>query len=207
LFFPPQPPNVSDKISQVDSAPNEPPDIARLTSSMAKGDEAAYRQFYELYFNRLLRYLLVVTSGAEAAAREAMQLTLVRIVRHIKPFNSEEAFWSWLTVLARSSIVDEARKRTRYQALLERFFESEQLNTPTHREADSRLLLLLEQELGELAADDLALVERRYLDGESLKEIAQAVGATDRAVESRLLRIRRHLKDRILLELKNEERA
>jgi RNA polymerase sigma-70 factor (ECF subfamily) len=205
LPFPPQPPNVSHKISQVDSAQNEPPSIARLTSRMAKGDEEAYRQFYDLYFNRLLRYLLVATGGAEAAAREAMQLTLVRIVRHIKPFNSEEAFWSWLTVLARSSIVDEVRKRIRYQGLLERFFRSEQLNTPAYREADSRLLMLLERELSKLDSDDRALIERRYLEGESLKEIAEAVGTTDRAVESRLLRIRRHLRDRILLELKNEE--
>ena len=172
---------------------------------MAKNDEAAHRQFYGLYFNRLLRYLLVVTGGGEAAARDAMQLTLVRIVRHIKPFHSEETFWSWLTVLARSSIVDEARKRNRYQALLERFFQSEQLNPPPHQEADSRLTLLLEKKLNELSSEDRDLIERRYLESESIKEIASAVGATDRAVESRLLRLRRHLKDTIILELKNEK--
>jgi len=78
---------------------------------MAGGDEAAYRQFYDAYFDRLLRYLLVVTGGNEEAAREALQLALVRVVRHVKTFETEEKFWSWLTVLARSAFADESRKR------------------------------------------------------------------------------------------------
>src|SRR3989442_913928 len=89
-------------------------DTAALTVRMARGDESAYREFYAGYFDRLLRYLLVVTQGREEAAREALQLTLMRVVRHIKKFDTETALWSWLTVLARSSVVDEQRKRTRY---------------------------------------------------------------------------------------------
>ena len=55
-----------------------PPDVAALTRALARGDEAAFREFYGAYFDRLLRYLLVVTGGDETAAREALQLTLVR---------------------------------------------------------------------------------------------------------------------------------
>src|SRR5207302_7977830 len=66
-------------------------DIAALTAGMAKGDEDAYRMFHELYFHRFLRYLLVVMGGREEAAREALQLSLLRVVRHIRKFDSEEA--------------------------------------------------------------------------------------------------------------------
>jgi hypothetical protein len=38
-------------------------DVPLLTGSMVSGDEAAYRIFYDAYFNRLSRYLLVVTAG------------------------------------------------------------------------------------------------------------------------------------------------
>ena len=61
-------------------------DVAALTRAMALGDEAAFRQFYDAYFDRLLRYLLVVTGGNEQAAREALQGALVRVARHVKPF-------------------------------------------------------------------------------------------------------------------------
>jgi RNA polymerase sigma-70 factor (ECF subfamily) len=181
-------------------------DIAALTARMVKGDEAAYRQFYELYFNRLLRYLLVVTSGREEAAREALQLTLLRVVRHIKAFTSEEIFWSWLTVLARSSVVDEERKRGRYASFLERFFCREQIHAeaadPT---ADAHLLAVLESQLTGLAEDERSLIERKYFAGESVKEIATETNATEKAIESRLVRIRRRLKELILAQLKNEK--
>ena len=98
-----------------------PLDIAALTHRMAKGDEWAYHTFYDAYFHRLSRYLLVVTAGDEDAAREAIQATLVRVVRHIKPFPDEAVFWSWLTVLARSALCDQTRKRRRYLAFLGRF--------------------------------------------------------------------------------------
>src|SRR5438128_10786260 len=95
-------------------------DIAALTGRMTAGDEDAYRMFHELYFQRLLRYLLVVTGGREEAAREALQLALLRVVRHIRKFDSDEAFWSWLTVLALSDVVDEQPKQHRYRAVLDR---------------------------------------------------------------------------------------
>jgi DNA-directed RNA polymerase specialized sigma24 family protein len=95
--------------------------VAVLTRRMVQGDETAYRTFYDAYFDRLSRYLLVVTAGDEDAAREALQSGLVRVVRHIKIFTSEAVFWSWLTVLARSALSDQRRKRRRYLAFLDRF--------------------------------------------------------------------------------------
>ena len=125
-------------------------DIAALTGRMTAGDEDAYRMFHELYFQRLLRYLLIVTGGREEAAREALQLALLRVVRHIRRFDAEAVFWSWLTVLARSALVDEERKRHRYLAFLDRFFRREQIEAATNVEADGRLQELLTANLDTL---------------------------------------------------------
>ncbi|EEF60486.1 RNA polymerase, sigma-24 subunit, ECF subfamily [Pedosphaera parvula Ellin514] len=191
--------------SKVESAPDERTDVARLTSDMAANDEAAYRKFYELYFNRLLRYLLVLSSGNEEAAREALQTTMLRVVRHVRRFDPEEVFWSWLTVLARSSVVDAERKRKRYFGLLERFFYSKSSNPPGIDETESGLIELLEKSLEKLSYEDRELMERKYGEGESVKSIASGIGATEKAVESRLGRIRRQLKEVILHHLKHEK--
>ena len=180
-------------------------DIGALTGRMVRGDESAYREFYDGYFNRMLRYLLVVTGGREEAAREALQLTLMRVVRHIRKFDTEAAFWSWLTVLARSSVVDEERKRKRYLGLLDRFFHAELV--ATHRnesDHDVQLLKLLEQHLAGLAEEDHELIRRKYFAGCSVKEIADDLQSTEKAVESRLVRIRRRLKEAILEQLGEE---
>ena len=181
-------------------------DITALTARMARGEEAAYRVFHDLYCSRLLRYLLVLTRGGEEAARDALQHTLIRVVKHIKTFNSEEAFWSWLTVLARSSVVDEARKRNRYLAFLNRFFQSTELESAVDSDqADSRLLQLLRCNLDILSAEERHLIERKYFGSGSVKEIAGELQCTEKAIESRLVRIRRKLKELILSQLNDEK--
>ncbi|MGD0086264.1 MAG: sigma factor, partial [Verrucomicrobiota bacterium] len=109
----------SPRPAATDNSSREPPDVAALTRAMTKGDEMAWRTFYDAYFDRLWRYLLVVADGNEDAAREALQGALVRVTRHIKAFQDENAFWSWLAVLARSAFADETRKRRRYFSFLD----------------------------------------------------------------------------------------
>jgi RNA polymerase sigma-70 factor (ECF subfamily) len=197
----------SDCSHPADASLRAPPDVAALTRAMAGGDETAYRIFYDSYFGRLLRYLLVVTGGNEETAREALQLALVRVVRHVKAFESEEKFWSWLTVLARSALADESRKRRRYFAFLERFTRQQEPG-PTamdNGEADERLRALLESKLTTLPVDERQLVEQKYTLRQSVREIANGQQTTEKAVESRLSRVRQKLKDAVLAELKNEQ--
>jgi RNA polymerase sigma-70 factor (ECF subfamily) len=179
-------------------------DTAALTTGLAKGDEDAYRMFHALYFYRLFRYLIVVTGGREEAAREALQLALLRVVRHVRRFESQSAFWSWLTVLARSAVVDEERKRHRYLAFLDRFFRREQIEAATRCEADDRLQELLTANLDSLPWEERWLIQRKYFARESVKEIAADLGATEKAIESHLGRIRRKLKADILAKLNHE---
>ena len=189
------------------NATRETPEVAALTRAMAAGDEAAYRIFYDGYFDRLLRYLLVVTGGNEEAAREALQLALVRVVRHVKAFESGEKFWSWLTVLARSALADESRKRRRYFAFLERFTRQQEAGPAAmdNGEADEQLRALLESKLTALPEEERQLVEQKYILRQSVREIAGGQQTTEKAVESRLSRVRRKLKDAVLAELKNEQ--
>jgi RNA polymerase sigma-70 factor (ECF subfamily) len=184
-------------------------DIAALTRRMAKGDESAYRAFYDAYFHRLSRYLLVVTAGDEDAAREALQAALLRVVRHIKPFTDEAVFWSWLTVLARSALGDQSRKRRRYLAFLDRFTQHAQIQNvvPDDGEADARLLALLEQGLEALPEDERDLLRQKYFARQPVREIAAALRSSEKAVESRLGRIRRKLKHSVLEKLRHESAA
>jgi RNA polymerase sigma-70 factor (ECF subfamily) len=181
------------------------PDIPRLTAQMAKGDEGAYRQFYDLYFSRLLRYLLVVT-GNEDSAREALQLTLLRVAKHARRFESEPAFWGWLTVLAKSCVTDEGRRSRRYLSFLGRFFEQKQTEIAGAEDlAGDRLLALLEKNLAALPLAERELLERKYFDHESVHDLAEQMRLTAKAVDSRLVRIRRRLKDMILEEIRREK--
>jgi RNA polymerase sigma-70 factor, ECF subfamily len=173
---------------------------------MAADQEEAYRAFYDAYYWRLWRYLLVVSGGNEDAAAEALQATLVRVVRHIKVFSDETVFWSWLTVLARSAFADQGRKRRRYLAFLDRFArQTPSLESgPDELETDGKLLALLEQNLAQLPLPDRQLVESKYLERRPVREIAEQLETSEKAIESRLVRVRRRLKESLLKELRDE---
>ena len=180
-------------------------DLASLTAGMVRSDESAYRKFFDMYYNRLFRYIIVLT-GNEESARETLQMTLLRIAKNVRRFDSEEAFWSWLTVLARSSVIDEGRKSRRYLALLTRFFEHQQIGASNaNTDADTRLMDLMRSNMEKLPDDERELLHLKYSAGQSVRSLADQLSLTEKAVESRLSRARSRLKETILSQLKREK--
>jgi RNA polymerase sigma-70 factor (ECF subfamily) len=147
----------------------------------------------------------VVARGQEHEAREALQETLLRVVRHVRRFDSEEAFWSWLKVVARSAARDAGRKQHRYLQLLQKFtFHSQTSAIPESSQSDDLFGSSLEQSLATLVPMDRRLVEGKYLEGATVRDLASESGLTEKAVESRLLRLRRRLREQILKHLGSE---
>jgi len=165
---------------------------------MANGDEEAFHGFHDLYFDRLFRYLFVVTRGDEEAARDALQETFLRVVRHIRPFHSEEAFWGWLTLLARSAATDAGRKRTRYWRMLTRYaFLWRAREASVESVTDMPLDVFLTAAMQTLEPTDRELIEGKYLRRATVRELAARFQMTEKAVESRLARARRQLRDEL----------
>jgi len=183
---------------------NAPAGIVGLTRRLTAGDEAAFREFHAQYFDRLHQFLLVVARGKEDEAREALQETLLRVAKHCKPFDNETVFWCWLKAIARNAARDAGRKRTRYAGLLEKFSHFIKPPAPSApAKEDGRLTAVIEECLQELAEDDRVLLQGKYLAGHTVNELALKHDLSSKAVESRLLRLRRELRQRVLLKLRH----
>ena len=182
----------------------EPAEIARLTRLLAAGDETAFGEFHKSYFVRLYQFLLVVTRGQEQQTDDALQETMLRVVRYARPFESEEAFWSWLKVLARSAARDAGRKQQRYTKVLESFALRLRLNRAELGRHEDALLGALEESLSELPELDRKLIEDRYVAGNTIKELSNIAGVTQRSMESRLFRLRQGLHQRLLSKLQSK---
>jgi RNA polymerase sigma factor (sigma-70 family) len=178
-------------------------EVAKLTERLRAGDETAWREFHRDYFDRLLGYLLVVCRGDEEAARESLQAALVKIVRHVRRFDRAEAWWGWLTVVARSCVIDGARRQSRYRALLARYAGI--FDPPAAPRAEKPLPDLLEECLAELPAEERALLAAKYRDGESVAALAAESGCTGKAMESRLARLRQRVRASLLKRLRDED--
>ena len=184
------------------SAANDVPSpIAALTRRLAAGDEAAFREFHARFFDPLYHFLLVVARGDAHAARDALQETLLRVARHARAFEDDDAFWAWLKVVARNAARDGGRKRRRYLAVLDRFASGARASDSAGLD-DRRLAGLLDEALAELPPPDRALLEGKYLRGATVLDLAAENQLTEKAVESRLLRLRRDLAERLRKKLR-----
>jgi RNA polymerase sigma-70 factor (ECF subfamily) len=178
-------------------------DVRRMTAGIARGDDAAFRRFYAAYFDRLHRYLLVISRGREDVAQDAMQDTMMRVVKYARPLEDEAALWNWLRAVARTAFIDLARKRGRTSSAV----PLEVLAEPAAGESGGGDP---ESELGEhlaacmehLGPLEQALVTGKYFEGKSLVALSSEHGLSPKAVESRLARIRKKLKAKILERLK-----
>ncbi len=174
---------------------------SRLTRGLAGADDGAFREFHTRYFDRLYRFLLVVARGQEDEAREALQQTLVRVARYARVFNSEEAFWAWLKAVARSAARDAGRKRSRYEQLLRAFAWRRECEADPAPDGSAYLESLLEENLARLSIFDRRMLEAKYIEGFSVKDLAADAGLSEKAVESRLTRLRQQVRESLLREL------
>ena len=172
--------------------PLENNSVAALTAAMKKGDEAAWRSFHSDYFNRLYRYQIVLQRGDEDRAAELVQQTMLRVVRHIRRFDDESVFWSWLTCLSKCAAADAGRKRIRRMRYLEQLAHMTEMRR--NNDFFMEQLANLERCMESLAPQDRALIEGKYYARHSHMDLAEQFNTSAKAIESKLARIRSKLR-------------
>ncbi|MGJ8698119.1 MAG: RNA polymerase sigma factor [Verrucomicrobiaceae bacterium] len=160
-------------------------------ASLHAGQEAAWGEFYHQYNHRIRAYLRALWLGPEHHLDDLLQLTLLRAVKHIgkaRTLPDEAAFWSWLTVLARSVVADHGRRNSRFQRFLKRFhLEPKEKARPAPAPH-------LEPAIEKLDPTSRRLLLLKYRDHLPVRQIAATLNLSEKAVESRLTRARNKLR-------------
>lgn len=176
----PQPPSSADVQAQA------------LAMRVARGEEASYEELYNLYHDRLLRLLIVLSRGDEGLAQDIVQLTMLTAASRLKPVKSEAHLWNWLARVARQHLLKQWRQRPHHLDLVGLTELPEVLDG---RQSDALLEQSLDAALLRLAEDDRQLVEWFYFDSLTHKEMAERLGTSPKAVSSRLERVRLRLRE------------
>ena len=145
--------------------------------------------------NRLYGYVYSLL-GDHSRTADVVQETNLVLWRKLNEFDPERPFLPWAFAIARFQVMAQLRDQKR-----DRFFLDENLAETLCSEAESQaakvdaLREALRPCLQLLPPNSRALVERRYLHGLSIDEVARAVERTSGAVKVALLRVRRQLAD------------
>jgi RNA polymerase sigma-70 factor (ECF subfamily) len=173
----------------------------RITAGVARGDEAAFREFYERYHRRLFRFALVVGRGDETLARDAVQAAFVTAAKKLRAMESDEHLWNWLARVTRQQLAKAWRQRHRDSAIVGM---AELPECSDGAETDSVLEERLDAAMLAMESNDRELVEWFYFDRLSHKEIAERLSVTPKSVSSRLERARARLREAISRSLSHE---
>ena len=175
-------------------------DVA-LARRVLAGDEAAFEEFFDVYFPRLFRFALPRLGGNEDDTEEIVQRVLIRALARLGTYRGEAALLTWLCTLCRREIAVWCERVGRLHEVS--FFDdrpemievfegltaigAEDPETALRRRELSSLVQLTLDHLPSRYGDAL---EWKYIQGLSVSEIADRLGLGYKAAESLLTRAR-----------------
>ena len=182
-------------------------DDKRLVKQLLNGDEQAFNRFFEDNFARLYRFAVARLSDDPEGAREVVQITLTRAVRKMHTFRAESALFTWLCAICRNEISDWLSRQGRYrdhivlvedrpevQAAVDSF-QAPIEDSPERHYQRVEALRLIQVALDRLPAKYGNVLEWKYVEGHSVKEISARLEIGTEATQSLLARAKRAFAD------------
>ena len=182
-------------------------DDKRLVKRLLAGDQRAFDRFFEENFARLYRFAIVRLSDDPEGAREVVQITLTRAVRKLDTFRAESALFTWLCAICRNEVSDWLRRQGRYRdhiVLVEDFpevqaavdsFQAPPEDGPERHYQRAETMRLIQVALDRLPAKYGDVLEWKYVEGHSVKEISVKLEIGTEATQSLLARAKRAFAD------------
>ena len=182
-------------------------DDKKLVKQLLAGEERAFERFFAENFARLYRFALARLADDPEGAREVVQITLTRAVRKLHTFRAESALFTWLCAICRNEMNDWLRARGRYRehiVLVEDFpevqaavdsFQAPVEDSPERQFQRTEALRLIQVALDRLPAKYGDVLEWKYIEGHSVKEISARLQMGTEATQSLIARAKRAFAD------------
>jgi len=179
----------------------------KLVKQLLAGNEQAFDQFFDENFARLYRFALTRLADDPDAAKEVAQITLSKAVRKLHTYKAEAALFTWLCSICRNETSDWLARQGRYRehivlaedfpevrAAVESFQAPEQMSPDRHYKR-VEMLRLIQTALDSLPARYGDVLEWKYIEGHSIKEISERMDIGTEATQSLLARAKRAFAD------------
>lgn len=183
-------------------------DMARL----AGGQDTALNELMERHSQRVFHYLLRSLQNEEDAA-DLAQETFVRVYRNSRAFNPKQKFTTWIYAIASNLVRDRFRWRSRHPHVSmeagEHDLDASLKSTLRDVQPQPDEALHAEEQAARVRAAVSALPEElreplilATYEAMSQAEIAEVLKCTPKAVENRLYRARKQVRERLNATLK-----
>lgn len=182
-------------------------DDIETVKRLLAGDEQAFRAMVDSYLPKLYRFALARLDGRSDDAVEAVQETFCKAFEHLDTYRGEASLYGWMCRICLNLIRDTARRRQRapvtlledataIEGILEALAAPAE-DRPDRQLARGDLVRLIQATLDQLPGHYGDVLEWKYIDGLSVKEIAERLAVAPKAAESLLTRARGAFRDAV----------
>lgn len=173
-----------------------------LVRHMLAGREAAFDEFFDEYFERLMRFAMSRMGYAADDAEEVVQSTLCAVIAKLHTYRGEASLFTWLCTFCRHEISAFYRRTSRRQPEVGLIEDSpgirealESLGAasdqgPERGLAAREVARLVHVTLDRLPGHYAKALEWKYIEDLPVGEIAARLGLSPKAAESLLTRAR-----------------
>ena len=198
LLSTPNPHRLASKVAREDEH--------QLVAAAKSGDVAAFEELVNRYERKIFRLTMNITRNREDA-EDAMQDAFLKSYSHLKTFQGDSRFYTWLVRIAANEALMRLRKRRPNQFSLDEPIEGDddliprELQDwgpgPEQRFAQTEMREILSSVIDELEPDYRVVFVLRDIEELSTEETAASLGISVPAVKSRLLRARLKLREKL----------
>jgi RNA polymerase sigma-70 factor (ECF subfamily) len=198
LLSTPNPHRLASKVAREDEH--------QLVAAAKSGDVTAFEELVSRYERKIFRLTMNITRNREDA-EDAMQDAFLKSYSHLKTFQGDSRFYTWLVRIAANEALMRLRKRRPNQFSLDEPIEGDddliprELQDwgpgPEQRFAQTEMREILSSVIDELEPDYRVVFVLRDIEELSTEETAASLGISVPAVKSRLLRARLKLREKL----------
>lgn len=163
---------------------------------VANGDEAAFRQLFDIHYNKLAAFVQRLTKSSDIT-EELVQDTFVRVWLNRSELVSINNFESWIYVLARNHVFNQLKKIAREQKQLLEWFEQAaavDFDTMNDDEAED-LFSFIDRLVEKLPPQQKRIYLLKRKNGLKNEEIAQQLNISLKTVKRHFTLALRFIKD------------
>ncbi|MGI9525809.1 MAG: RNA polymerase sigma factor [Weeksellaceae bacterium] len=172
--------------------------IQQIIAEAKKGKQAAQTTLMNLYWDQV--YYFILSKIKHKADTEDIAIsTFTKVFSKLKLYNSDFEFGTWIKAIAYNTMIDHIRKKPELKISLDDDFGTLDLEaaTPTPEQhfiiqQNNKKLMNAIQNLPEIYQK---VIELRYLEEKTYKDIATHLGLTMSNVKVRLLRAKKLLEE------------
>ncbi len=156
---------------------------------LAKKDAAAFGKLYDRYFEKIFSFILRRTDD-EALADDLTSQAFLKAMQNLKKYEFRGVpFSAWLYRIAHNEVNKHYNKRNSKRIFsLEQEHLFEMIDVDDERAFDDQQIQTLLTTLKELPTDVMEVLELRFFENHSLKEISYVLNIGESAAKMRLYR-------------------